>query len=232
MEYYYGQPEGDHITLEETESRHLLRVRRARPGDIVFVTDGAGNLYEATVDEAGKSSCILRVKSTITTAPPAFSLHIAVAPTKNMDRIEWFLEKAVETGIGEVSFIECSRSERRDLKTDRLLRVMISSMKQSLGVFLPKINPMVKLDAFLGRNFDVVRIICTSEAEAMSTMKKNCMPGLSLIALIGPEGDFHPDELKLAISRGFTPTSLGNKRLRTETAALNVCTVFNFLQLQ
>jgi len=232
MEYYYGQPEGDTITLDEAESRHLLKVRRARPGDAVYVTDGAGNLYEALVGDTHQKACVLQVRSTKTFAPPPFGLHIAVAPTKNMDRIEWFLEKAVETGIAEVSFIECSRSERRDLKTDRLLRVMISSMKQSLGVLLPRINPMMKLDAFLEKNFDAVRIICTAEAEETSTMKKNCMPGISLVALIGPEGDFHPDELKLATGKGFTPTLLGNKRLRTETAALNVCTVFNFLQLQ
>ena len=232
MEYYYGQPEGDNIALDEAESRHLLRVRRARPGDTILVTDGTGNLYEAIVGDDGRKSCILRVKSKTVTTRPAFGLHIAVAPTKHMDRIEWFLEKAVETGIGEVSFIECMHSERREMKTDRLFRVMIASMKQSLGVFLPTINPMVKFDAFLDRSFNGAKIICTGEAEGTSTMKKNCTPGSGLLALVGPEGDFHPDELKLATSKGFTPTSLGNKRLRTETAALNVCTVYNFLQLQ
>lgn len=227
MDYYFGIAEGDTVVLSPEEFNHLKNVKRIKSGDIVKVTDGMGNLF--TCEFTGNNSP-LRLRSVETVWPKNYRLHIAVAPTKNTDRIEWFVEKAVETGIDTVTFIQCRHSERKEIKTERLTRVAIAAMKQSKKTFLPVINDMIPFSSFIRQNHDSVKLLFTQSGAGL--IRDKYKPGENLLALIGPEGDFNEDELKLAAENGFVATSLGNSRLRTETAALTVCTLFNFLNTQ
>lgn len=229
MDLYYGKAEGNNIVLDEDESHHLIKVKRNRTGDSVFVTDGLGNLFTTNFISVDKRNCILGIRETKFTNKRSPHLHIAIAPTKNIDRIEWFLEKATEAGIDEVSFLQCRHSERKDIKTDRLNRVLISAMKQSLKTILPKLNPIMDFNNFVSGNYQGNKIICTMSAGKNENLKNNYQGGKNLIALIGPEGDFHVDELSVAIQKDFIPISLSSSRLRTETAAMTICTLFNFV---
>jgi len=230
MDYYFGKlSEENKIILEEDESNHLINVRRSKTGDIVKVTDGEGNLFISEVERIDKRRCELLVREKITTQKKSYRFHIALAPTKSIDRIEWFLEKATETGIDEVSFFICRHSERKEIKIDRLNRVVVSAIKQSQKTFLPKLNPAVDFKTFISRQGSGTKLICSMTANEHDNLKKNYQPGNSLTILIGPEGDFHVDELTQAKEAGYLAISLGNSRLRTETAALNACTIFNFI---
>ena len=231
MDLYFGKPSGNKIILDSEESNHLLNVKRISKDVIIHVTDGEGKFYETKIFEIDKKNCSLSILNTKTFEKPPFHLHIAISPTKSIDRIEWFLEKATETGIDEISFIKCRHSERKEIKIDRLNRILISAIKQSIKPFLPKINPMTDFQTFIKGNLTGTKLICSMEAEKNEGLNKYCTPGNKLIALIGPEGDFHIDECTLAIQNGFKPVSLGASRLRTETAALSVCTIFNFVNL-
>ncbi len=228
MDLYFGQPNSNKIILDEDESNHLINVKRVRVGELVSVTDGEGALYKTELFQIEKRLCVLNILEKAITPKRPFQLHLAIAPTKSIDRIEWFLEKATETGIDEVSFLVCRHSERKEIKTDRLQRVLISSMKQSMKTFLPKINPMVDFKSYVKGNFPGIKLICTMNTEGIESFKNNYLEGNNLNVLIGPEGDFHPEEILLAKQCGYKPTSIGNSRLRTETAAINVCTLFNF----
>ncbi len=231
MELFFGKPSAEKIIiLDEVESNHLINVKRSKKGDVIHVTDGEGNLFTTEIVNIENHVCTLSILEVITTPPKTTTLHIAVAPTKNIDRIEWFLEKATETGIDEISFLQCRHSERKEIKMDRLNRVVVSSIKQSLKTFLPKLNPMIDFKSFVSHDFHGEKLIFSTGA--VENLNQNYRSGKSLIALIGPEGDFHADELKLAIEKGYKPTSLGESRLRTETAALTVCTLFNFINSQ
>jgi 16S rRNA (uracil1498-N3)-methyltransferase len=232
MELFYGNPSGHLIVPQEDELNHLIKVKRASRGDTVFLTDGQGHLFETIVSSIDKKNCSLEIVSTQSFSPRKNALHIAVAPTKNMDRIEWFLEKATETGIEEISFLKCRHSERKEIKTERLMRVMISSMKQSVKYFLPKINPMIDFSSFIEKTNTGNRYIFTMTAQKKNNLKSLYKNGESLTAVIGPEGDFHMDEINEATQGGFISASLGESRLRTETAALSVCTIFNFINEQ
>ena len=150
MELYFGRTYRDNaISLDEDESNHLLKVNRKNIGDSVFVTDGEGRLFTTQLIEKTKQNCILEIKSVSQTKARNQKLHIAIAPTKSIDRLEWFLEKATESGIDEITFLVCRHSERRDLKEDRLKRVLIAAMKQSLKTFLPKLNPVIDFKDFI-----------------------------------------------------------------------------------
>lgn len=227
MDYYYGTAEGDNILLSSEELNHLKNVKRIKPGDTVMVTDGKGNLY--TTEFTGTNTS-LRITNREAREQEKHSIHIAVAPTKSIDRIEWFLEKAIETGIDRISFIQCRHSERKEIKAERLMRVAIAAIKQSNKIFLPEINDVIPFSRFIGEEQNSTKLIFTQSGSG--TLKKNYSPGNSLLAVIGPEGDFHDDELRLAQEHGFVSTSLGSSRLRTETAALTVCTLFNFMNAQ
>lgn len=230
MELYYGQTSGDNtITLDEDESNHLIKVNRKNTGESVLVTDGEGNLFTTQLIEKTKRNCILEIKSVEKTQPRNQKLHIAIAPTKNIDRMEWFLEKATECGIDEITFLVCRHSERRELKEDRLKRVLVAAMKQSLKTFLPKLNPITDFKDFVNKESDSVKLIFTMMASEEKNLNVNYQKGKSLTALIGPEGDFHESELEMAQKNGYVFTSLGNSRLRTETAGINVCMLFNFI---
>lgn len=229
MDYYFGKPTDNIILLDDDESNHLINVKRIRTGEIVHVTDGEGNNYITEFFSIEKKKCSLKILEKNKINKNSFHLHIALAPTKNIERMEWFLEKAIETGIDEISFLKCRHSERKEIKIERLNRIAVSAMKQSLKSFLPKINPMVDFNKFVSGKLEDIKLICIMPAGENNRLNKIYLPGKNLIALIGPEGDFHADEVKFAMQSGFKPTSLGTSRLRTETAALNVCTLFNFI---
>ncbi len=230
MDIYFGKPTDNIIILDDDESNHLINVKRIRAGEIVHVTDGEGSNYITEFFSIEKKKCRLRILEKNTTDKNLFHLHIALAPTKNIERMEWFLEKAIETGIDEISFLKCRHSERKEIKIERLHRIAVSAMKQSLKSFLPKINPIIDFNKFISGKLIDIKLICTMPSVGKNIgFNSNYLPGNNLIALIGPEGDFHSDEVNFAMKHGFKPTSLGASRLRTETAALNVCTLFNFI---
>lgn len=228
-------------TLNEEESKHCIRVLRLTVGDKIILIDGQGGWYEAEIIDANPKHCsvnILQVKT-------AFNkrnhyLHIAIAPTKNMDRLEWFVEKATEIGIDEISLIDCKNTERTVVKTERLNKVAVSAIKQSLKAYLPKVNEMMNIKKFLAStaSFTGKKFIAHCHAPISGNernlsgkyhLKELSHKGESAIILIGPEGDFTTDEVKIAIDNNYKEISLGNNRLRTETAALYACTVINIL---
>ncbi|WP_293306506.1 16S rRNA (uracil(1498)-N(3))-methyltransferase [Pedobacter sp. UBA5917] len=218
-------------TLNEEESKHCVRVLRLTVGSVVNLVDGNGGFYtaEITSDNPKKVSLnILNVEKEF--HKRNHYLHIAVAPTKNIDRIEWFLEKATELGIDEITPIITDRSERRIVKEDRLNKVITSAVKQSIKAYHPKLNDAISFNDFLKEPFDGEQLIahCIDNGEKQY-ISKLVAPHQKYLILIGPEGDFTPEEVNLALNKGFKALTLGDNRLRTETAALAVCFEINYL---
>jgi len=218
-------------TLNEEESKHCVRVLRLTVGTIVNLVDGKGGFYtaEITSDNPKKVSLsILKVETEF--HKRNHYLHVAVAPTKNIDRIEWFLEKATELGIDEITPIITDRSERKIVKEDRLNKVITSAVKQSIKAYHPKLNDAVSFDAFLKQPFEGEKLMahCIDEGEKQY-ISQLVAPHQKYLILIGPEGDFTPEEVNLALNKGFKALTLGDNRLRTETAALAVCFEINYL---
>ena len=224
-----------YCTLDTEESRHSVRVMRLREGDSINVTDGRGNLYSCTIVDANDHACVIEVvEQDFSIFNSQFSIHLAVAPTKNPSRMEWLVEKAVEIGVGEITLLQCDHSERTFLKTDRLEKLAVSAMKQSLHLTLPRINPAVPLRKWLtvgdGLPVATQRLIAHCEADKPRTPIATALKaGVDTVVLIGPEGDFSDEEIALALECGFQPVSLGPSRLRTETAALYAITAFNLI---
>jgi 16S rRNA (uracil1498-N3)-methyltransferase len=221
------------FTLSEEESKHCIRVLRLVIGDKIVLIDGKGGWYNAVITDENPKRCVVKiVEVQQKTGHRTFCLHIAIAPTKNNDRMEWFIEKATEIGIDEVSLIECKNSERNVIKTERLEKVAVAAIKQSLKAYLPKINELVAFKKFIDSvtKFNGQKFIAhCNEAISKVHLKTLYTKGEEALILIGPEGDFTPEEVKLALSNGFKEISLGSSRLRTETAALYCCTVINVL---
>ncbi|MFV0554238.1 MAG: 16S rRNA (uracil(1498)-N(3))-methyltransferase [Mangrovibacterium sp.] len=221
--FYTPDISGNTYTLPEEESKHAVRVLRMQVGDRLQLIDGKGGFYEAIVSEANPKRCTIEVQSKEENyAQRKHYLHIAVAPTKNIDKIEWFLEKATEIGIDEITPILCDHSERKVIKDDRLEKIIISAMKQSYKAFLPKLNPLTPLRELLKGNFSGGKFIAHCYDEERNPLKTALNQQANLI-LIGPEGDFSENEVQEALENGFKPVSLGESRLRTETAALVAC---------
>ena len=216
--------------LSEEESKHAIRVLRLEPGDKVQLIDGRGCFYDAEIKDAHPKRTILN----ITSVTEAFNkrnhyLHIAVAPTKNIERLEWFLEKATEIGIDEISLIITQRSERKEAKIDRLNKIITAAIKQSLKAYHPVLNDAVKLNQLLTQPFDGQKFIAHCEPGGKLDLRKELNLQGRYLILIGPEGDFSPAEIELALENAFKPITLGEARLRTETAALEACFEVNFL---
>ncbi len=222
-----------YCTLDAEESRHAVRVLRLRNGDELHVTDGKGNLYHCKIVDADDRACVVESISVLRSEPLTHNFHLAVAPTKNPSRMEWLVEKAVEVGVGGITLLQCDHSERSFLKTDRLEKLAVSAMKQSLHTVLPAINPAVNLREWLETGqypLNAQKLIAHCEADKPRTpMASALKPGVDTIVLIGPEGDFSEDEIALALEKGFIPVSLGPSRLRTETAALYAVCAFNLI---
>ena len=210
-------------TLSEEESKHCVRVLRLGRGDTLHITDGRGNLFCCEITDDNPKRCTVRVTETRAgwEALP-YSLTMAVAPTKNADRFEWFLEKATEVGVSEIVPLLCERSERRALKIERAERVVVSAMKQSLKAFCPALRPLTPLADLLAEPFDGRRLIAHCDAPRMEKrhLFDTLRPHENLLVLIGPEGDFSPAEIDAALRAGFEEITLGRQRLRTETAAV------------
>jgi 16S rRNA (uracil1498-N3)-methyltransferase len=217
--------------LSEEESKHSVRVLRLQPQDHLQLIDGKGNFYEAEITDAHPKRTQLRILSVRPDDNKSnHYLHIAVAPTKNIERLEWFLEKATEIGIDEVSLLICQRSERREVKTDRLDKIITSAIKQSVKAWHPQLNEAIAYTRFINQPFEGQKFIahCLPDADKLSLQQQISLHGRYLI-MIGPEGDFTKQEIAGALQNGFKPITLGTSRLRTETAALAACMEINLL---
>lgn len=219
------------ITFDKTESRHIVRVLRMKEGDGLHVTDGRGYLYEAHISSASDKRCVAEISRTESRPKPwKYHLHIAIAPTKMNERMEWFLEKATEIGIDEITPLLCEHSERKVVKTERLEKVMVSAMKQSLKFQLPRLNPPRSLEELLGEARPGIGLIAHC-GQGKKLSLKDMDPEINAITvLIGPEGDFSESEVDMALEHGYLPLDLGASRLRTETAGLVVCAEIAFLK--
>lgn len=216
--------------LSEEESKHCSQVLRLKTGDIIHCTDGEGRIFESEIIETNKKRTVINCKRLIRSFEKNKSpLHIAIAPVKNSDRFEWFLEKAVEIGIDEITPVICEHSERKTVNLERSSKIIISAMKQSLKAWLPKINPPVKFNDFVNFSKSDSKFIAYCELDDIALLKDVCNKNNAAVVLIGPEGDFSKNEFEYAVNKGFTPVSLGKSRLRTETAGVFVCSIFNMI---
>ena len=233
MQLFYNQElsaTSKQITFDKIESKHIVRVLRKKENDILKITNGKGYLFDAKISFANDKKCTADIISiTKKNKPWNYYLHIAIAPTKNNDRIEWFLEKATEIGIDEITPLICSNSERRVVKIKRFEKIIQSAMKQSLKYTLPKINAPKKFDDFINQNLEGTICIAHCEKQEKKSLKSIVKPSEKVTILIGPEGDFSSDEIKKALFKNYIPLSLGNRRLRTETAALVAVSGVSFM---
>lgn len=209
--------------LNPDESHHCIRVLRHVAGDHIKVIDGKGNLFTCIITDANQKKCKVEIEHRQTQAPVDYVTHIAVAPTKNIDRLEWFLEKGTEIGIEIITPLLCTNSERRVIKTERLEKVITSAVKQSLDLWMPQLMPLSDFETFVKQPFEGDKFIAHCRDENDTHLKLQYTRGKSVTILIGPEGDFTELEIELALQNGFKPVTLGAKRLRTETAALVAC---------
>lgn len=216
--------------LPAEEAGHCVRVLRLNIGDEIQLTDGKGYFYKAAISAATGKRCQVKVLEK-TFQEPLWKghLHIAMAPTKMMDRIEWFAEKATEIGLDEITFLNCRYSERRVIKTERVEKIVVSAVKQSLKARKPVINEMTDFDKFMKMDFKGDKFIAHCNEGEKTLLKDAIVPGNDALVLIGPEGDFSKEEVEMAIKKGFKPVSLGKSRLRTETAALVAVHTMNLL---
>lgn len=215
--------------LDDEESRHCVKVLRKNSGDIIKITDGKGFYYDALITKADARQCEFSIQKTTQEQSRSYQIHIAVSPTKNADRIEWFVEKATEFGVDVISLIECENSERAFIKLERLRKLSVSAMKQSLKASLPSINEMVSFSDFVRSSKETGKFIAYVDNENPTHLQNVIRKAETTVVLIGPEGDFSGDEISQAIAHGFVKVSLGRSRLRTETAAIAACHIVNLV---
>ena len=230
MQIFYTPEIAVNLELPEEEAGHCIRVLRLTEGAEILLTDGKGFFFKAAISRAHPKHCEVNILEQW--EQPAlwnFNLHIAVAPTKNMDRMEWFAEKATEIGINAITCLNCRFSERKEIKPARLEKILISAMKQSQKATLPELNGMTDFRTFVSLPFAGRKFIAHCEEGVKPLLKQTYHPGENALVLIGPEGDFSPEEIALALKCGFEPISLGESRLRTETAALVACHTIHVL---
>lgn len=238
IRYFYAPDAGRIHELPPEEAAHCLRVLRLRSGDEIHLTDGKGHFYKAEIITSAGKRCLFAVKEAVDCRRDwEGRLHIAVAPTKNIDRMEWFVEKATEIGFDELTFLDCRYSERKAVKAGRIDKILVAAMKQSHKTFKPVLNDMEAFSRFVERDFAGQKFIahCYDEADVAGTDRPEGEKSLSggkpflldvmdrtadAVVMVGPEGDFSMDEVRLALAHGFRSVSLGHGRLRTETAAL------------
>lgn len=212
------------IRLDKEESRHCAKVLRMKTDQQIGVVDGNGTFCKAVLIDVHHENTLARVISREERfGKRPFRLHLAVAPTKNIDRFEWLLEKSTECGVDEITPIICEKSERRVIKPERLEKILLSAMKQSVRAYLPILNPAVKLRHFLSTPASATGLIAHCGHGERTNLHETYAPGHDLIVLIGPEGDFSDQELDMALGQGYQAISMGQHRLRTETAALTLC---------
>lgn len=217
------------FTFPEEESKHIVKVLRKTSGDILHVTNGKGLLFEVEILSAEAKRCKAQIISSDKKHQKMYWFHMVVAPTKTNDRFEWFLEKATEIGVNEITPIFCERSERKTVKRERLEKVIQSAMKQSLRTYLPKLNDAIPYTEFLKKEKTGLLFIAHCEEDEKMELKRRVAPDKDITILIGPEGDFSHQEIDAAYENGFIPVSLGDARLRTETACIVACTTVNLI---
>ncbi|UKJ07704.1 16S rRNA (uracil(1498)-N(3))-methyltransferase [Solitalea lacus] len=228
--FYTPDIAGSSYQLNEEESKHCVRVLRLTTGDIIYLIDGRGGFYKTEIIDAHPKRCALHVLEHIENyGKRNFYLHVAIAPTKNIERIEWFLEKATEIGIDEITPIICQRSERKEVKTERLNKIIVSAMKQSLKAFQPKLNESVDFKRFIVQRSEKCKLIAHCIESDRKSLGQTYHKGQEVLVLVGPEGDFSEEEINFALQNDFKPVTLGESRLRTETAGLVACAQLNFL---
>ncbi len=211
------------FSFDKEESKHIIKVLRKKDTDILHVTNGLGLLFTTEITLASDSKCAVKVNSIAKADQPSYNLHLAVAPTKMNDRFEWFLEKATEIGIHEITPIICDHSERKTINLERFEKIILTAMKQSNALFLPKLNPAVSFKDFVKQDQNDTKLIAHCEETDKKSLKSVLKIGENYTILIGPEGDFSTKEIQLALQNNFTPVTLGTTRLRTETAAVVAC---------
>lgn len=219
------------LTFDKEESKHIIKVLRMRKGDRFNITNGKGSFFEAEIIDENPKGCTVHIQSEEKQDPLPYHLHIAVAPTKLNDRYEWFLEKATEIGISEITPIICERSERKVIKPERYEKIIHSAVKQSLSAFVPILHQAITLKEFINKQSDpaLQKFVAHCEDTDKKAFKTALRSNSKILILIGPEGDFSIDEIQLAVKNGFIPVSLGNRRLRTETAAVVACNTVAFV---
>ncbi len=211
------------FSFDKEESKHIIKVLRKKDTDILFVTNGLGLLFKTEITLASDSKCTVEIISIEKSEIPKYKLHLAVAPTKMNDRYEWLLEKATEIGVSEITPIICDRSERKVINKERFEKIILTAMKQSNVLFLPKLNDAISFKEFIKLNVEGLQLIAHCEEMDKKSLKSILKTNENCTILIGPEGDFSTKEIDLAIENKFIPVSLGNTRLRTETAAIVAC---------
>jgi 16S rRNA (uracil1498-N3)-methyltransferase len=217
------------FTFSEEESKHIIKVLRKKEGDVLAITNGQGYLFEAKILSANPKKCKAQVISNKKIHQKMHWFHLVVAPTKTMDRFEWFLEKATEIGVNEITPIFCERSERKTVKKERLEKVIQSAMKQSLRTYLPRLNDSISFEDFMAKEHQGFLFIAHCADDEKMDLKRRVAPDKDITILIGPEGDFSPEEIASSYKNGFVPVSLGEARLRTETAAIVACAIVNMI---
>ncbi|MDD2799186.1 MAG: 16S rRNA (uracil(1498)-N(3))-methyltransferase [Bacteroidales bacterium] len=217
--------------LPEDESLHCVKVLRLTEGTEIRLTDGKGSFFRAKIARAHPKRCAVEILETFSESYVRnFSINIAIAPTKNLDRIEWMAEKMTEIGIDRISFIRCRYSERKELKEERIKKILVSAMKQSLKATLPWLEGLMEFSDIVKQSFEGRKFIAHCYAnQPRKMLSKEYSKGENALILIGPEGDFSEEEVALAVSNGFEPISLGESRLRTETAAVVACHTLHVL---
>jgi 16S rRNA (uracil1498-N3)-methyltransferase len=223
--FYTEIIENEICILNPEESRHCVGVLRRRSGDVVDVFSRSGEIYTAKIINDNQKKCVLNILDVKPVYRRPEFLHIAIAPTKSSDRFEWFVEKAVEIGVEEVTPLLSEHSERRTLNMERIDKIVVSAMKQSLNLNFPKINQPIEFKDFIRQKSEGIKCIAYCEEKSI-TFAETIASGKSTLTMIGPEGDFSKQEVEMAISNGFIPVSLGRNRLRTETAGVLSCAVF------
>ncbi|WP_452226975.1 16S rRNA (uracil(1498)-N(3))-methyltransferase [Lacinutrix cladophorae] len=211
------------FTFNKEESRHIIKVLRKSVGEKLQITNGKGWFFNAKITIADIKNCVVQILDKKLQAKKDYTLHLAVAPTKMNDRYEWFLEKATEIGIDRITPIICEHSERKIIKPERFEKIIQSATKQSLNCYLPKLNPAIPFKEFLQQDFSGNLFIAHCEETAKKSLKNELQAKQNITILIGPEGDFSVKEIEIAIQNKFIPVTLGETRLRTETAAIVAC---------
>lgn len=212
------------FSFDAEESKHMVRVLRKKVNDEVLITNGKGLMLSAKITDSNPKKCAVEITGVKKVHPQKHWLHIIVAPTKMNDRFEWFLEKATEIGVNEITPVLCEHSERKSIKLDRYSKVIQSAMKQSNQAYLPKLNDLASLNDIIEEPREGGLFIAHCEDSEKFELKRRVIPDKPITILIGPEGDFSAREIKAAKQKGFLPVSMGRNRLRTETAAIVACT--------
>ena len=211
------------FSFDKEESKHIIKVLRKKDGDILHVTNGLGYLFTTQITLASEKNCTVKITAIALQEPLGYQLHLAVAPTKMNDRFEWFLEKATEIGIAEITPVLCDHAERKHINLERLEKVIVSAMKQSNQCYLPKIHPFTPFTAFVKAERTGQLFVAHCEETERASLKEKLILNQQTTILIGPEGDFSSAEIQLALQQKYQPVTLGSTRLRTETAALAAC---------